>query len=338
MTRRIIRAMENPYVNVIGHPTTRKINQRRAGRVRSRRGLRGGRPNRHRARGQRLSGPARSEGRAHPVGEAARSEVRRRHRLARDDPPRAHALRRRVGAARLAHEGRRDQRVAAREAQDVPAEGPVRLGPRLPRSFFARPSTVVAPELLGRILVRILPDGTRLAARLVEVEAYGPDDPASHAFRGPTPRNLVMFGPPGRLYVYFTYGMHFCSNVVTGSRRRGERRAASSRRAARGPRARWRRTAASTPSRLLCCGPGAADAGASASARPENGADLVREPDRVHLRPADRCRGAGSPGRTRVGVNVGIEPRWRYFERGSAVRLVRAGRRSRGAVTGSRRS
>jgi DNA-3-methyladenine glycosylase len=84
----------------------------------------------------------------------------------------------------------------------------------LPRSFYERPTTVVARELLGKVLVRRFAR-TALRARIVEVEAYlGERDQASHARRGPTPRSAIMFGPPGRLYVYLIYGMHHCMNFV----------------------------------------------------------------------------------------------------------------------------
>src|SRR5580693_5262268 len=84
----------------------------------------------------------------------------------------------------------------------------------MPREFFARLSVPVAPDLLGCVLEHQTADGL-VAVELTEVEAYmGASDPASHAYRGRTARNAVMFGPPGHAYVYFTYGMHFCVNLV----------------------------------------------------------------------------------------------------------------------------
>ncbi len=190
----------------------------------------------------------------------------------------------------------------------------MRLGRRLPRAFFARPSTTVAPDLLGRVLVRLLPDGSRLAARLVEVEAYREDDPASHSFRGPTPRNRVMFGRPGHLYVYFTYGMHFCSNVVTG--RDGEGSAVLLRAAE--PLVGLEVMAAKrglVEPRLLCSGP-ARLTQAFGIGRSEDGLDLVRDPG-LFLMAGEPVPPGAIARSTRVGVTVGLERRWRFFERGS---------------------
>jgi DNA-3-methyladenine glycosylase len=87
----------------------------------------------------------------------------------------------------------------------------------LPRAFYARPTTGVARDLLGKVIVRRHEaDGRLQLARIVEVEAYlGLKDQASHARRGPTPRAAIMFGPPGHVYTYLIYGIHVCLNFVT---------------------------------------------------------------------------------------------------------------------------
>jgi DNA-3-methyladenine glycosylase len=104
-------------------------------------------------------------------------------------------------------------------AAEVAAEAPPATG-RLPlidaRSWFDRSAAEVAPDLLGALLIHDT-SGGRVAGRIVEVEAYlGPEDLAAHSSRGRTPRNAVMFGEPGHLYVYLVYGMHHCVNVVCG--------------------------------------------------------------------------------------------------------------------------
>lgn len=171
----------------------------------------------------------------------------------------------------------------------------------------------VAPDLLGRVLVRRLPGGTRLAGRIVEAEAYEPGDPASHGFRGPTPRNASMFGPPGRLYVYFTYGHHWMMNVVT--RPEGEGSAVLLR--ALEPLEGLPVMAASrgrANPRDLCSGPGKL-AQALGVDRTQDGEDLLRGRV-VWLEagasvPPDRIATGG-----RVGVSVGVEEPWRFVVAG----------------------
>jgi DNA-3-methyladenine glycosylase len=170
----------------------------------------------------------------------------------------------------------------------------------------------VAPELLGRVLVRRLPDGERLSGAIVEVEAYEPGDPASHGFRGPTPRNASMFGPPGRLYVYFTYGHHWMMNVV--ARESGAGSAVLLR--ALEPLEGLARMAAHRgreDPRDLCSGPGKL-AQALAVDRACDGADLVRGREVWLEEGAQAARGEIVVG-TRVGVSVGVEEEWRFMLR-----------------------
>lgn len=91
----------------------------------------------------------------------------------------------------------------------------------LTREWFARKATHVAPDLLNKV-VRVVVDGHLTSGRIIETEAYLPDDPASHTFNGLTDRNRVMFGRAGHLYVYLSYGIHRCANVVTGPQGSGQ--------------------------------------------------------------------------------------------------------------------
>jgi DNA-3-methyladenine glycosylase len=183
----------------------------------------------------------------------------------------------------------------------------------LGRRFYAHDARELAPLLLNKVLVQAGPPQARLAARIVEVEAYaGSEDAGSHAFRGPTRRNHTMFGPPGHLYVYFTYGMHWCANVVASTD--GVATAVLLRAAA--PTAgldqmRARRTAARRD-RDLCSGP-ARLAQAFGLTGDADGTDLVRGPLRIV---DDGTPPPAQPGRsTRIGLRAGRgdEHPWRWF-------------------------
>jgi DNA-3-methyladenine glycosylase len=183
---------------------------------------------------------------------------------------------------------------------------------RLGRRFYQRDPREVAPELLGKLLVR----GER-AARIVEVEAYcGAEDPGSHAFRGMTKRNATMFGPPGRLYVYFTYGMHWCANAVCG--RDGEGVAVLLRAAepVAGVEAMRAQRAAARRDRDLLSGP-ARLCQAFGLDGSFDGSDLVTG-DRGVTIVDDGVPPPDHPAvSTRIGLSVGTELPWRWCTPGS---------------------
>jgi DNA-3-methyladenine glycosylase len=193
----------------------------------------------------------------------------------------------------------------------------------LPRRFYARHTLRVARELLGCRLVRESPAG-RVAGVIVEVEAYrGLGDPASHAARGRTARNGAMYGPPGHAYVYFTYGMHHCLNVVT----EGEGFPAAVLVRAVEPVEglhvmRARRGLEDFA--LLASGPGRL-AQAFAVDLALDGHDLTRPPLWVE-RPPRRARPGRVVAAPRVGVRSGRERRWRFFLEGHP--CVSPGRRT----------
>ena len=186
-----------------------------------------------------------------------------------------------------------------------------RAGPTpLPRRFYARPVLVVARALLGRVLVHDGPGG-RTSGRIVEVEAYrGADDPASHAFRGETARNRVMFGPPGHAYVYFTYGMHYCVNLVTGPAGSAGAVLIRALEPLEGIALMRRRRGVSELERLAR-GPGCVTRALGLDRR-HDGLDLTRGP--LVVEPGPGGRGGYPVARgPRIGIRVAVDRPWRFW-------------------------
>ena len=178
----------------------------------------------------------------------------------------------------------------------------------VPRSVLAGPSTDVAPRLLNKILV-----AGECSGRIVEVEAYcGGEDPASHAFRGPTARNASMFKGPGVLYVYFTYGMHWCANVVTGAEGDGWAVLLRALAPLTGLETMRTRRPAARSDRDLCSGPAKLCAALGID-RAVDGIDLLATRSAVALMD-DGTPPPARPGVTaRVGITQAIDRPWRWF-------------------------
>jgi DNA-3-methyladenine glycosylase len=177
---------------------------------------------------------------------------------------------------------------------------------RLSREFFARSVHEVAPELIGATL---LVDG--IGGVIVEVEAYDPEDPASHSFRGPTLRNEVMFGPPGYAYVYRSYGIHWCLNFVCDIAGRAEAvlvRAVEPTHGLQTMRARR----GVEDVRALCSGPGKL-CQALGITREHDRLPLDRKPFELRARTTQPEVVVGP----RIGITRAVELPWRYGLAGS---------------------
>lgn len=177
---------------------------------------------------------------------------------------------------------------------------------RLRREFFARSVHQVAPELIGATL---LVDG--VGGTIVEVEAYDQEDPASHGFRGPTPRNQVMFGPPGYAYVYRSYGIHWCVNLVCDVEGRAEAALIRALEPTHGLET-MRERRGLDDARALCSGPGKL-CQALAITRAHDGLALDRKPFELRARTSEPEVATGP----RIGITRAAELPWRYALAGS---------------------
>jgi DNA-3-methyladenine glycosylase len=179
-------------------------------------------------------------------------------------------------------------------------------GERLTREFFARSVHEVAPELIGATL---LMDG--VGGTIVEVEAYDQDDPASHGFRGRTARTASMFGPPGHAYVYRSYGVHWCLNLVCAEEGRAEAALVRALEPVRGLGAMRERRGLEAV-RALCSGPGKV-CQALGITRAYDGLPLDAPPFELLARESEPALAVG----TRIGITRAVEQPWRYGLAGS---------------------
>ncbi len=179
------------------------------------------------------------------------------------------------------------------------------------RELLSQPAAELAPNLLGWTLSHTTDEGT-VTVVLTEVEAYmGEDDPASHAYRGPTPRNVVMFGKAGHLYTYLSYGMHWCCNVVTGTNGHASAVLLRAGRVVEGADVARRRRGERVKDRSLARGPGCLGQALGLN-REHNGVDLLQS-ETLKLRPGAPVEPSQVAAGNRVGVSLAHDVPWRFW-------------------------
>lgn len=187
----------------------------------------------------------------------------------------------------------------------------------LATEFYLQDTREAAKKLLGQLLVRILPDGETLSGVIVETEAYLKDDPACHAYRGQTPRNAAMFGPPGRAYVYFTYGLHMMLNLVCAPAGTAEAVLIRALEPVDGIESMRLNRGGTAEKKQLTNGPGKLAQALALTRLDHNGLDITALGAELCVLPRE-----APPFETvetiRIGISQGVELPWRYYVRGNA--------------------
>ena len=176
----------------------------------------------------------------------------------------------------------------------------------IPREFYEQDTRTAAQKLLGQIVRRRLPTGEMLSGIIVETEAYLTDDPACHAYRGQTPRNSAMFGPPGHAYVYFTYGLHMMLNLVCAPEGVAEAVLIRALEPIEGLETMREYRGGILEMRHLTNGPGKLAQALALTRLSHNALDVTNE-----YQPFEQVT------KTRIGITQGVDLPWRYYVAGS---------------------